>query len=78
MIREEFRVHSLAAGKRRRVRRAPAPTFSSVRVLPAVWRCALVLADGDPRRIEVRSATEVVVRNQRGGPSFVSSNVLSV
>jgi hypothetical protein len=34
-----------------------------VKVDPRVWRTALALADRDVARLEVRSATEVVVHN---------------
>jgi hypothetical protein len=32
---------------------------------PEVWRQALELADGDPRRVEVRDDGSVVVHNER-------------
>lgn len=75
MIRDEFRVHSMAAGKRRRVAAARTPNgVETVRVHPEVWRIALEAAGGDLRRIQVLSGTDVRVTNQappelRYGPS---------
>lgn len=67
MIRDEFKVHSMAAGKRRRkvTVESPEPGVTSVMVDPNVWSTAKRLADGDLHRIRVVGPTEVVVANGR-------------
>ena len=63
-IRESFRVSDRDHTQRRTVSaRSSQPT--TITVDPAVWATALKLADGDALRIEVLSATDVVVRNGR-------------
>lgn len=67
MIREEFKLHSLAVMKRRPA--TPGPSngpVQSTRPNRAVWLHALQLAGGDPHRIEVLSTEAVVVHNGRG------------
>jgi hypothetical protein len=63
-VSADYRVHGLAAGRYPR-RRPPRPQpVATVRVVPVVMAEAIRLAGGDPRRIEVWSATEVIVRNR--------------
>lgn len=63
MIREDFKVHRDAAGKRRAQR--PRQTVSrviSTRVDPLVWSAVLRLSGGDMSRVTVISPTEVRVK----------------
>lgn len=54
-----------AAEYRPRRQRKPTKTLEGrrVKVHPEVWKTALRLAEGDPRRIKVMSAVEVLVTN---------------
>lgn len=64
-VRDEFKVHSMAAGKRRRTTRpSRIQNHSTVVVNRKVWRKAMELADGDFRRIEVVGPETVVVHNK--------------
>ena len=64
MIRDEFKVHTLAAGRRRRrARTGRGDRVDVMRVHPDVWRTALAIADGDLRRLDVISPTDVRVTN---------------
>jgi hypothetical protein len=65
MIRDEFQVEHWAVAKRRRWRKAKEPDIYVTQIHLQVWRTALALAGGDPRRLEIISETEVVVRNDR-------------
>lgn len=61
-----FRVSEPVDGTRRRRRSlgqkaGPSP-LTRITVDPGVWKAAMRLAGGNRQRIEVRSATEVVVR----------------
>jgi hypothetical protein len=40
-------------------------------VMAAAWETALILAFGDPRRLQVLSATEVLVRNRPVEPGRI-------
>jgi hypothetical protein len=54
-----------AAQYNRRPRKPPeVPGLSHVTVHPTVWETALDLAEGNWRRIQILSATEVIVANR--------------
>lgn len=68
MVRDEFRLHSTAGGKRRRTRnpaQQPASRLVTVKVHPEVWQTAYGLSGGDTRRIQIISPDEVLVTNHR-------------
>jgi hypothetical protein len=46
------------------VAKKPGHDVKVVKVNPAVWAQALKMADGDGRRIEIRSEFDVVVHNE--------------
>lgn len=62
-LRMEFQVTKDAALRRRRTI-VKAQPVTTVRVNPEVWALALEQADGDARRIEMISATEVKIHNK--------------
>jgi hypothetical protein len=66
-VSAQYRLHRNAAlrtGRRRPPRPEPVVTLTVNR---RVWAEALLWADGDPRRIEIRSATYVIVTDPREG-----------
>lgn len=66
MVREEFKVHSLAAAKRRPTRRAGRGRSAvEVRTIadPLAWRTAAELADGDYTRLQPMADGSVRVLN---------------
>lgn len=56
----------VSGAKRRRTRGpgVPVPKVTTVTVDPQVWAAAMQIAGGNTARLEVRSATNVVVHNQ--------------
>lgn len=61
-----FQLARYAAAKRparRKPRKAPEAPVGHVKVNREVWGAALKAAGGDPRRIEIISATEVRITN---------------
>lgn len=63
-IREEFKVHGLAMVKsKKNSGRKYRFKVSTVKPNPKVWNLALKLANGDTKRIFVKSSTECVVVN---------------
>lgn len=66
MIREEFRLHGTAGGKRRRPRtRRKGLEVETVQVHPLVWEEAMRRADRDVNRIQIVGPDEVLVTNGR-------------
>jgi hypothetical protein len=63
-VTHHFRLHGYAAARRVRRRPPPPAPVDVVTVNRAVMTAALALAGGDARRLQVRSATEVLVTNR--------------
>lgn len=61
---EGFRLHGLAAAKKRHREPSRNGPVTVIQIDPLVWACAMELADGDAQRIRVLSATAVIVTNQ--------------
>jgi hypothetical protein len=62
----EFQVHGLAAGKRKRADRQPAPQPVTVtRVSPVALKLANELAGDRDVRIEIRMDGSIVIKNGR-------------
>jgi len=48
---------------RRRAPRTPTAPLLTIRVDPRIWASALAIADGNAKRIQVHSTTDVTVHN---------------
>lgn len=64
-----FEIHRDAAARATRTARKGNGPVTVITVHRAVWEAALEAANGDAGRIEIISATEVVVRNTQRGHS---------